>query len=650
MPDRRFMDEPGGLSDPRNPHTQDVIARRFSRRSLLASLAATGAIAGLGSALPLRRALASGGSTLAFKSLALKITQTHQVAEGYKADIVIRWGDPVTQGAAPIDFARQTAASQAARFGYNCDFIGYFPLPQGSASSEHGLLFVNHEYTNGELMRPGVGSRAENAKTADKAWTEVEMAAHGGSVVEVRKEGGAWRYLADSRFNRRITGTTEFTLSGPAAGHERMKTSADPGGRKVLGMLNNCGGGVTPWGSVLTCEENFNGYFGGDAAKAGREEKNHKRYGIPTLARSWYGWARHHDRFDIEKEPNEPNRYGWVVEIDPYDPGFVPVKRTALGRLKREAATCVVDKDGRIVVYSGDDQAGEYVYKFVTRGAYDARNRAANFGLLDEGTLHAAKFGDDGTVEWIELVHGKNGLTAENGFASQADVLIEARRAADTVGATRMDRPEDVEANPVTGKVYVMLTNNVGRGDKVAVDKANPRAKNAFGHIIELIPPGGAGKDADHAATTARWEIFALAGNPAEAAHGARYHKDQAETGVWFAAPDNVAFDPRGRVYVLTDQGSAQKRNKVPDGVFVADAEGPGRGLFKLLFACPIEAEMCGGAFTPDGKTLFLSVQHPAEGSNFEKPLTRWPDFEEGVPPRPSVVAVTRVDGGEIGG
>jgi uncharacterized protein len=649
MTDRHFMDEPGNLSDSRNPHIQDVIARRFSRRSLLTSLVAAGAVAGFGAAFPLRDALAAGGSTLAFKSLPIQIDDKHHVAEGYTADLVIGWGDPVAKGAKPLDLANQGAASQSGQFGYNCDYIAFMPLPMGSSNAEHGLLFVNHEYTNGDLMRPGVKSRGENAKVADKAWTEVEMAAHGASVVEVKKEGGAWKYAADSRFNRRITGTTEMSVSGPAAGHDRLKTSADATGKNVLGMLNNCGGGVTPWGTVLTCEENFNGYFGGDTAKTGNEAANHKRYGIPSMERSWYGWARNHDRFNIEKEPNEPNRFGWTVEIDPYDPGFKPVKRTALGRFKHEAATCVVNKDGRVVVYSGDDEAGDYVYKFVTRGTFNAQNRAANIGLLDEGTLYAAKFTDDGAIEWIALEHGNDKLTAENGFASQADVLIEARRAADIVGATRMDRPEDVEANPVTGKVYLMLTNNSGRGEKVPVDKANPRAKNAYGHIIEIIPPGGAGKDADHAAATAKWEMFALAGNPAEAAHGARYHKDQAETGVWFAAPDNVAFDPKGRIYVLTDQGSAQKRNKVPDGVFVADAEGPAKGLFKLLFACPIDAEMCGGAFTPDGKTLFLAVQHPAEGTNFDNPNTRWPDFKAGMPPRPSVVAVHRPDGKEIG-
>ncbi len=649
MPHDHLDDEPGGLSDARNHHFQGIAARRLSRRSLLASLAASGALAGLGGALPLRTALAQGGSTLAFKSLAPKIEAGHQVAEGYKVDVVIRWGDPVAKGAPPIDFAAQSGAAQAGQFGYNCDFAAFLPLPLGSANSENGLLWVNNEYTNGELMRAGVKNRAESNNAADKAWTEVEIAAHGGSIIEVRKEAAAWRYAADSRFNRRITGTTEFATAGPAAGHARLKTASDPSGRKVLGMLNNCAGGVTPWGTVLTCEENFNTYFAGDAAKSGAEEKNHKRYGIAPHDRARYAWARHHERFDIDRAPNEPNRFGWVCEIDPYDPASVPVKRTALGRYKREGATCWLNKDGRVVVYSGDDEPGEYVYKFVTRGTYDAGNRAANFGLLDNGTLYAARFNDDGSLDWIELAHGKNKLTADNGFASQADVLIEARRAADTVGATRMDRPEDVEANPVTGKVYVMLTNNSGRGEKQPVDKANPRAKNAFGHVIEIVPPGGPGKEGDHAAPRAQWDVFALAGNPAEATHGAKYHKDQAEGGIWFAAPDNIAFDPKGRAYVFTDQGAAQKRNKIPDGVYAADSEGPGRGLFKLLFAVPIEAECGGGAFTPDGKTLFVSVQHPAEGSNFDQPLTRWPDFKDGVPPRPSVVAIHRPDGREIG-
>ena len=647
------FDEDGdtrGLSDPRNAHFRDVAARRMSRRSLLAALAASGAALAAGAPLPLREALAQGGSTLAFKSLVPKITERHQVAEGYAADLVIRWGDPIAKGAKPIDFAAQTAASQSGQFGYNNDFLTYLPLPLGGNSSEHGLLWSNHEYTNGELMRAGVKNRFENALKADKAWTEVEMAAHGGSVVEVKKEGGAWKYMAGGALNRRVTAATEFVIAGPCAGHARMKTSADPGGRKVLGMLNNCAGGITPWGTVLTCEENFNTYFGGDAAKAGAEARNHMRYGIGPHARARYAWARHHERFDIDREPREPNRFGWVCEIDPYAPDAPPVKRTALGRFKREGATCWLNKDGRVVVYSGDDEAGEYVYKFVTAGRFAFGDRRANFGLLDEGTLYAARFNDDGSLDWLELSHGKNGLTEAAGFAGQADVLIEARRAADVAGATRMDRPEDVEANPVTGKVYVMLTNNSGRGEKLPVDKANPRAKNYFGHIVEIVAPGGAGRDGDHAAPRARWDIFVLAGNPAEAAHGARYHPDQAASGVWFAAPDNIAFDPKGRAYVFTDQSSAQKRNKIPDGVYAADTEGPGRGLFKLLFAVPIEAECCGGAFTPDGKTLFVAVQHPGEGSTFDKPLTRWPDFKEGVPPRPSVMAVRRADGGEIGG
>lgn len=620
----------------------ELIAARLSRRHLLQGMA-VGAAAGVLPAVIGRPALAADNpSTLTFEEIEHGIDETHRVAKGYSANVLIRWGDKVAGDAPEFDVKNLSAAAQEKQFGYNCDFIAYMPLPAGSNSSDNGLLCVNHEYTNAEIMFPGLTEENKLANIT-KDQVEVEIAAHGLSVVEVRKNGSSWQVVADSALNRRMPlSSTNMKVSGPAAGHERLKTSADPTGTVVIGTANNCAGGTTPWGTVLTGEENTNGYFGGDA-EAQPQAAAYKRYGISKD--SWYSWWKYQDRFNVEKEPNEPNRFGWVVEYDPYDPASTPVKRTALGRFKHEGATTVINKDGRVVVYSGDDERFEYVYRFVTNGTYNPSDRAANLNLLDEGTLSVAKFGDDGKVQWLPLVHGQGPLTAENGFNSQADVAIEARRAADLLGATPMDRPEDVEPNPVTGRVYVVLTNNSKRKlDKV--DAANPRADNTTGHIIELVPPGGEGKDADHAADAFAWEFFLIAGDPTWG--GTQYGKGVSANG-WLACPDNVAFDPKGRIWIGTDQGSSQKKFKTGDGVYAADVTGDGRATTRYFFRVPADAEICGPAFTPDGKTLFVSVQHPGEGSSVDAPSTRWPDFAEGMPPRPSVVAITKDDGGEIG-
>ena len=633
-----------------NPDFATVVATRMSRRAALRGLVALGtgtALSGpLGAAIAGRaEAAESSGTTLSFEEIVHGADERHHVAKGYSADVLIRWGDPVASGAPAFDPARQTAAAQAAQFGYNNDYIAFMPLPAGSSASDSGLLWINHEYTNTDLMFAGV-DRKGGGITRDMV--EIELNAHGGSIVEVRKSGGKWQTVPNSRYNRRVTMNTPMIVSGPAAGHERLTTSADPTGRRVLGTLNNCGGGKTPWGTVLTAEENFHQYFAGDPDRTA-EAGNYRRYGVGKSVYTW--WAKNVDRFDLAKEAREANRFGWIVEIDPYDPQAAPIKRTALGRFKHEAASVVVNRDGRVVVYSGDDEVNEYVYRFVSAGKVNTRDRKANMRLLDAGTLSVARFDIDGTLSWLPLVYGRGPLTAANGFRSQADVVIDARRAADLLGATKMDRPEDVETNPVTGAVYVMLTNNTRRQPN-EIDAANPRPKSEFGHIVAMVPPGGRGAKADHAAGRYTWSIPIMAGDPGKPEIGARYGKGTSRNG-WFGSPDNVAFDPRGRMYVATDQGGAWPKSGTADGIWACDVEGPAAYATRYLFRVPIGAEMCGPEFTPDGRTLFVAVQHPAadgvKESTFATPATRWPDFKPGMPPRPSIVAITRDDGGEIG-
>ncbi len=626
----------------------DVIAQRFARRDILAGALAV-AVFGAVSGRALEAAAQQAKARFGFKEIAAGSDENHHVAEGYDADVLIRWGDPVLPGAPVFDPQNQTSAAQKLQFGYNNDYVGYLPMPDASDASRHGLLVVNHEYTNEELMFPGVGVQQTKEAAFSKMTRElvdIEMAAHGGSVLEIRREGPKWQVVPDSKYARRITADTPMQITGPVAGHPRVRTKADAEGRRVLGTINNCAGGVTPWGTWLTCEENFNGYFWGSADEHPESAKL-KRYGAPA---NQYAWGKFQDRFDIAKEPNEVNRFGWVVEIDPFDPTSTPRKRTALGRMKHEGAAGVTARDGRYVVYMGDDERFDYVYKFVTQGKVDLVDRAANRDLLDAGVLYVARYNADGTGDWLPLVHGEGPLTAANGFASQADVLIDARLAGDALGATRMDRPEDVEANPVNGKVYVILTNNTRRTPEQA-DAANPRAANRFGHIIEMTPESG-----DHAALRFRWEMLLKAGDHTLASTGASFHARTTKDG-WFGMPDNLAVDGRGGVWIATDGNSPAKTGRA-DGLWAVETEGDMRGLSKHFFRVPAGAEMCGPFFTPDDQTLFLAVQHPGEAdeedpkaapATFEAPATRWPDFKDAMPPRPSVLAVTRRGGGPVG-
>jgi hypothetical protein len=648
------------LSPPDRDTIGDIILRRYSRREMMRGTLGVVAAATLfgPAALGSRGARAeTAQDRFSFEEITAGVDETHHVADGYRADVLLRWGDPLFPDAPPFDPLKQSAAAQLRQFGYNNDYVAFIPL---DVDGSRGLLCVNHEYTNEEIMFPGIARQdliCFPDMTADLV--DIEMAAHGVTIVEIARKDGEWRPVLDSKYNRRISpANTEMSVDGPAAGHERMKTSADPSGTRILGTLNNCAGGATPWGTYLTAEENFHGYFWSDlcatggkppAGLGGAQAKSYERYGVPGL---WQAWGKFIDRFNVDKEPNEPNRFGWIVEIDPFDASSVPVKHTALGRFRHEGAECLVNKDGRIVVYCGDDARFDYVYRFVSEGKFDASDHKANMSLLSAGSLSVAKFDDDGRVEWLPLVFGQGPLTPEAGFTSQGDVVLDARLAADALGATRMDRPEDVQPNPVNGRVYVILTNNKDR-PAGKEDAANPRAENVFGHIIEMTPPDG-----DHAAPEFHWEVLVRCGDPAVAEVGALWNPETSSSG-WFACPDNAAVDAEGRLWIATDQGEPWPTGRA-DGLYALETEGERRRTAKLFFRVPVGAEMCGPCFTPDQETLFVAVQHPSADaterykgfervSTFADPATRWPDFDPNMPPRPSVLAITKLGGGKIG-
>lgn len=639
-----------------NPTMGEIIATRFSRRGVLRGALAVSAIAATVSPLALltaERAVAAEGSAFNFPEVDAGVDERHHVAEGYDADVLLRWGDPLFPDSPEFDVLNQTPEAQARQFGYNNDFVGFISL---DGSADHGLLVVNHEYTDPHMMFAGIvkiieaegGEKEIELAPADRNRIDVEMAAHGGTIVEIRRVDGAWQVVRDGALNRRITAMTPMEISGPAAGASRLQTNADPTGRAVLGTINNCAGGVTPWGTYIMAEENIHGYFMGELPEGHPEAANYKRLGLPE---GTYEWGVFHERFDVSKEPNEANRFGWVVEVDVNDPTAAPKKRTALGRFKHEGAESVLAPSGQVVFYLGDDERFDYVYKFVTKGVFNPDDRAANLDLLDEGTLYVARFDVDGSVVWMPLVQGEGPLTAENGFASQADVLIETRRAADLLDATPMDRPEDIEPNPSNGHVYVMLTNNTRRKAE-QIDAANPRAENAFGHIIEIIE-----KDGDFAATTGTWEVLLKCGDPSVAEVGATFSTATTANG-WFGMPDNCAVDSEGRLWVTTDGNSPSGTGRT-DGVWAVDTAKDARGTSRLFFRVPVGAEMCGPRVLADLETMFVAVQHPGDGgddwapfgrlSYFEDPSTRWPDFAENMPPRPAVLVITRQGGGRIG-
>ncbi len=634
-----------------NTYFGDIARQALSRRGVLKSSAvlALGTAAGAASLTSAAAATPRPGREhlprgLRFESVPPNTADAVTVPPGYAQQVVIRWGDPILPGAPRFDAHRQSVRSQARQFGYNCDYMALLDLPH---RHRHHLLVVNHEYTNEEIMFFDYDPANPTREQVETAW-----AAHGLSVVVVHGDhdsGRLWPVTGDS-LNRRITATTPFRLTGPAAGSDLLKTSADPTGRTVLGTLNNCGGGVTPWGTVLSGEENFNQYFANAGAVTEPLAKQRlARYGLPT-GTSQRKWERFDSRFDIAREPNEPNRHGWIIEVDPYDPQSTPRKRTALGRFKHEAAEPRLTDDGRVALYMGDDERFDYLYKYVsTDRVKKGTSRSArehNMGLLDEGTLYVAKFtGDssaaeidgtgklpedgafDGGGTWIPLASGSRsfvpGMTAE-------EVYIFTRLAADKAGATKMDRPEDVEPHPHTGRLYVALTNNSDRGKagKAGPDEANPRSGNKHGHILELDE-----RHSDAGATSFRWRLMLVCGDPADpSTYFAGYDKFEVSP---ISCPDNIAFDEHGNLWLATD-GNALGSN---DGLFVVPVKGPHRGLVKQFLTVPKAAETCGPIITED--RILIAAQHPgeADGATAEKPASVWPDGPGSIP-RPSVVTV----------
>jgi hypothetical protein len=463
------------------------------------------------------------------------------------------------------------------------------------------------------------------------------------SVVEIELRDGRWQVLRPSKYARRFTAFTPFALGGPAAGHVLARTEADPSGTRVLGTLNNCASGITPWGTYLSGEENFAFYFDGPD----KPDADQARWGMRKTG--FYRWPEHDARFDAKRHPNEFHRFGWVVEIDPFDPSSTPVKRTALGRAAHEGAWIATTKDGRAVLYSGEDARFEYIYKFVSRDRIAPGGAKANATLLDHGTLYVARFDADGSGRWLPLVQGQGPLTAFNGFADQGAVVVKSRQASDLLGGTKMDRPEWLAIDQKAVTVYCTLTNNSSRGakDLPGVDAANPRANNVMGQIIQWT------EDGDFDSMRMRWKHLVLAGDPGNERPEARGNVQ----GDLFACPDGLTLDARGVLWVQTDMHASQmykgELKRLGNNQMLALDRSTGE--VRRFFTGPVNAEVTGVSMTPDGRTMFINIQHPGEtASDRSDPAdptkySNWPDYKAGGRPRSATVVIRKKDGAVIG-
>ena len=647
-----------------------VLEARLARRQLLKGSAGAAALGFFGLGLAGCKSSSSsddnGGSPspaplLGFSAVAVSSADEIVVPEGYSYQVIIPWGTPIL-GSFPSFSVNSTGADQAEQVGSHHDGMHFYPI---DGSSDDGLLVLNHEYVEPRLMHAAAQGLAltssalpplvDGERPADQVRKEAN--AHGVSVVRIVKAANnEWSVQPDA-LNRRITALTPMEIHGPVRGSDFVKTLYSPNGTMTRGTLNNCGNGYTPWGTYMAAEENWAGYF----TNKGDNPREHSRYGVQTGATSRYAWeladngADEFVRFDAsikgataaDDYRNEPVCFGWMVEIDPFDPTSNPKKRTAMGRFGHEGVVFAPAEEGKpVVCYSGDDSRFEYIYKFVTAANYNAAT--ANGSLLDEGTLYVARFNDDGTGEWLPLVYGQNGLDEANGFTSQADVLVNTRLAADFMGATPMDRPEWGAVDPANGDVYFTLTNNTSRnaGD---VNEANPRVTNRHGHIIRWKEDGG-----EQAATTFSWDIFLFGGDSGESGVdtniGYDPNGDVLTADNILSSPDGLWIDPDSRVWIQMDSGYTDPFGNC--AMLVAD---PTTGDLKRFLVGPIDQEITGITMTPDQRTLFINVQHPGEGTSATdfaagNYTSSWPDFMPATrPPRSATVVVWKNDGGVVG-
>jgi secreted PhoX family phosphatase len=668
--DSRYMNEAGDepvCNFSANRKFEDVANVFLSRRGLLAGAGAFALASALSGAAKASEASAAGlkasSQLLGFEPVAPNVEDTVTVPKGYRTQVIAAWGEPVS-GAGAVFSQEASGPDQEKQVGMHHDGMHFFPI---AGSSSDGLLAINHEYVEPRFLHASYAGRPirsddvviENGvRNPDHVLKEIN--AHGVSILRVTRGGdGRWA-VRDDASARRITGSTPMEISGPVRGSDLVKTKYSPDGVRVRGTLNNCAHGVTPWNTYMTAEENWASYFRNGAQTDGKPAlpREHARYGVRT-GRSRYAWelASSRDdefvRFDAtptgadatQDYRNEPNAFGWMVEIDPFNPKAAPIKRTALGRFAHEGVVFAPVSEGKpVVCYSGDDAQFEYIYKFVSARPYQAAT--ASGALLDEGVLYVARFNDDGAGEWLPLVFGQGPLTIENGFRSQADVLVNTRLAADRVGATKMDRPEWGAVDPRTGDVYFTLTNNARRTEKDR-DAANPRASNAFGHIIRWTESNG-----DHASTKFKWSIFLLAGDTTDSrdVSGKALSASAAH-----ACPDGLWFDAAGRLWIQTDIGESEMyRGRLQSfGSNQMLAADPVTGEVRRFLVGPVGQEVTGVVTTPDGRTMFINIQHPGATTSAEdfaagKLASNWPDGP-GKPPRSATVVITRDDNGVIG-